>query len=71
MQFKLINLRKSKGITQQQVAAFIGCSLKNYNDKELGKRPFNSDEMFNIADYFGVPLTDIFLPRSPQNVDKM
>jgi len=37
------------------------------NPKENGKSKFNGDEMFKIADYFKLNITDIFLPSYHQN----
>lgn len=67
MQSKLIILRKEKNINQEILANLLGISLKQYGFKENGKSKFDGDEMFKIADYFGMKVEDIFLPTYHQN----
>lgn len=69
MQSKLIILRKEKKITQETLADILGISVKQYGYKEVGKSKFDADEMFKIADYFGLSINDIFLPSYHQNGD--
>lgn len=70
MQEKLLILRKRRNLTQSDVAKIIGLSRNSYSSKERGEIEFNSNEMFALKDYFGLPLEDIFLPRGHQNGDK-
>lgn len=67
MQEKLLLIRKSKNITQQELAECIGISANQYSLKEKGKYNFNCDEMFKIAKYLGMSIEDIFLPSKHQN----
>lgn len=67
MQSKLIILRKERQITQKTIADLLGISTKQYSYKETGKSKFDGDEMFKIADYFGLKVDDIFLPSTHQN----
>lgn len=67
MQSKLIILRKERQITQKTIADLLGISTKQYGYKETGKSKFDGDEMFKIADYFGLKVDDIFLPSIHQN----
>lgn len=67
MQEKLIILRKNKGIQQKELAEILGITLTAYNLKENGKYQFTGDQMFKIAEYFKMPIEDIFLPRIHQN----
>lgn len=67
MQSKLLVLRREANITQKQMASIINVSLATYCNKELGKVQFTIDEMFKIAEYFGLGISDIFLPRIHQN----
>lgn len=65
MQSTLYGLRKTcKHYTQQQMADYLGISAKSYRDKELGRREFTQDEMFEIAKLFNRKIDDIFLPRT-------
>lgn len=67
MQSTLYGLRKTyKHFTQQQMADYLGISTKSYRDKELGRREFTQDEMFEIAKLFNRKIDDIFLPRTYQ-----
>lgn len=67
MQLLLLNLRKTqKKVTQAEVAKYLGISTKSYRDKENGKREFKQDEMFKLAEYFKLPINQIFLPRTFQ-----
>lgn len=70
MQEKLLVLRKKRGITQKELASYLGISTKAYSMKERGERQFTLDEMFKLRDLFGMRIEDIFLPRSNQNGDK-
>lgn len=64
MQEKLLVLRKKMGISQRELAAYLGISLKSYSMKERGERQFTLDEMFKLRDFFGLGIEDIFMPRS-------
>ncbi|GAB6891139.1 helix-turn-helix transcriptional regulator [Geobacillus stearothermophilus] len=70
MQEKLLVLRKKKGITQKELASYLGISVRAYSMKERGERQFTLDEMFKLRDFFDMRIEDIFLPRSHQNGDK-
>lgn len=64
MQEKLLVLRKKMGISQRELASYLGISLKSYSMKERGERQFTLDEMFKLRDFFGLSIEDIFMPRS-------
>ncbi|MGT2801010.1 hypothetical protein JavanS292_0015 [Streptococcus satellite phage Javan292] len=63
MQGKLLVLRKEKGLSQNQVAKYLGISVTSYGDKERSKKEFTQDEMFLLGQLFDKPINDIFLPR--------
>ncbi|EAD6937627.1 XRE family transcriptional regulator [Listeria monocytogenes] len=63
MQTKLYELRKSKKITQLDMAELIGVSENSYRNKEKGFCEFKSSEMFIIAEKFKLPIEKIFLRR--------
>ncbi len=67
MQEKLIILRKKNKINQETLAKLINVTPKQYGLKERGDAIFNGDEMFLIAEYFGMKIDDIFLPSNHQN----
>lgn len=64
MQEKLLVLRKKMGVSQRELASYLGISLKSYSMKERGERQFTLDEMFKLRDFFGLGIEDIFMPRS-------
>lgn len=64
MQEKLLVLRKKMGISQRELASYLGISLKSYSMKERGERQFTLDEMFKLRDFFGLGIEDIFMSRS-------
>jgi len=67
MQIKLMMLRKEKRVKQETLAKLLKISVKQYSYKENGKSKFNADEMFKIAEYFKLNISDIFLPTFHQN----
>ena len=70
MQEKLIILRKKRGVTQKQLAEYLGITEKTYGLKERGEFQFTLEEMFKLRDFFGKRIEDIFLPCSNKNGDK-
>lgn len=69
MQWKLLRLRKEKGLTQVELAKVLNITAENYGQKERGDKQFRQDEMFILSDYFGKPFEDIFLPRNFGNTE--
>ena len=70
MQEKLIILRKKRGVTQKQLAEYLGITEKTYGLEERGEFQFTLEEMFKLRDFFGKGVEDIFLPCSNKNGDK-
>lgn len=67
MQSKLYSIRKSKKLSQEEMAKLLNMSRISYGKKERGDVEFTIDEMFDISNEFQLPIDDIFLPRSNQN----
>ncbi|ASA89470.1 helix-turn-helix transcriptional regulator [Streptococcus agalactiae] len=63
MQILLYKLRKEKGLSQDVLSSVIHVSVNQYGKKERGEAQFTQDEMFAIADFFKMPIAQIFLPR--------
>lgn len=59
----LKKLRKSKNITQKQLAMNIGASERGIQQYELGERKPNYDMLIALADYFDISL-DYLVGRS-------
>ncbi|GAB2022260.1 hypothetical protein RyT2_13340 [Pseudolactococcus yaeyamensis] len=70
MQGNLIILRKSNGLTQEDIAKELEITAQSYRNKELGKSEFKQSEMFAIARMFGKELDEIFLDASPRKENK-
>lgn len=67
MQSKLYALRKSRNLSQEDVAKILGISRVSYGNKERGDNAFTIDEMFELASVFNLSIAEIFLPRGNQN----
>lgn len=53
---QLKTIRKSKGLTQKQLAVDIGASERGIQQYELGERKPAFDVLIALADYFDVSL---------------
>lgn len=62
-------LRKEKKIEQTEIAKWIGVTTETYGAKEKGKTQFKADEMFIIAEHFGLPVDKIFLKSNVSLAD--
>lgn len=58
---KLIQARKSKKLTQEQVSILVGIDRSTYAHYERG-RPPQLDTALKIAQVLGRPVEDLFLP---------
>ena len=70
---RLKDLRKAKGISQDQAANALGISLRAYQNYEYGQREPNIEMIFKLADFYGVS-TDYLLGRDtgePETLDKL
>lgn len=59
---KLRTLRKEKGLTQTEVAKYIGTSQNNYSYWENGKVKIDNATLLRLADFFNVSV-DYLLGR--------
>lgn len=62
---KLKELRKSKGISQEQAANALGISVRAYQNYEYAQREPNIEMILKLADFYNVS-TDYLLGREPQ-----
>ena len=60
---RLKELRKTKGVTQKQVAEYLGITERQYQRYEYGRYESNHDTTIKLADFFGVS-TDYLLGRT-------
>lgn len=70
MQWNLIRIRRENGETQSEIAKLLDISTEGYRTKENGKSQFKSDEMFLIAEHFGLGISEIFCLASMRNANK-
>ena len=49
-------LRKEKSLTQNNMANFLECTIRHYQDIEYGKINIPSKDLIALADYFDVSL---------------
>ena len=56
---KLIDARKSKGLTQKQMALKIAMEQTTYSRKERGKSPISDEEWNRFAKTLEVPVDEI------------
>lgn len=59
---RLKELRKNKGISQEQVAIDLGISMRAYQNYEYGKREPNIEMILKLAEYYNVT-TDYLLEK--------
>lgn len=47
-------LRKSRGLTQQEISDYIGISIRNYREKESGYLQFSQEEIAKLITLFSL-----------------
>lgn len=57
---KLKAIRKIHGFTQDEVAKSLGVSVCAVSHLESGKRKFYVDELFTLARFYNVNVTDLY-----------
>ncbi|HJB12716.1 MAG TPA: helix-turn-helix domain-containing protein [Candidatus Oscillibacter excrementigallinarum] len=60
---RLKELRKEKGVTQREIAEFLGIKTRPYQNYESGDRRPDYEKLVALADYFDVT-TDYLLGRT-------
>ncbi len=70
---RLKELRKLKGISQEDAAKTLGISVRAYQNYEYGQREPNIEMIFKLSDFYGVTI-DYLLGREtgePETIDKL
>jgi Zn-dependent peptidase ImmA (M78 family)/transcriptional regulator with XRE-family HTH domain len=62
---RLAEARKARGLTQEDVARFLGYSRPTYIAMEKGERPASPDEIIRLAGYFGRSVHELVRPGEP------
>ncbi|MDR0207417.1 MAG: helix-turn-helix domain-containing protein [Bacteroidales bacterium] len=57
---KLVDLRKQRGISQEQLAIDLHVSQSTISNYELGVTKPDTDILKKICDYFNIPITYMF-----------
>lgn len=56
---KVKQLREQAGLSQAQIAQFLGVDQSNISKCEKGERQFQVDQLERLGNLFGVPLGDL------------
>ncbi|MBC7087861.1 transcriptional regulator [Soehngenia longivitae] len=67
MENKLEELRKKKGITQEELASALEVSRQTIGSLENGRYNPSIILAFKISRYFGVPIEEIFIYKEDEN----
>ena len=62
---RLIEARKARAATQEDVATYLGCSRPTYIAMEKGERAAKAEEIVRLAAYFGRSVHDLVRPGEP------
>ena len=62
---RIIEARKARGKTQEEVAGFLGYSRPTYIAIEKGERPLKPDEIIALASFFGRKVNELVRPGEP------
>lgn len=57
---KLKELRKSKNLTQQELAEGLNIKQQQIARYENNQRQFKQNFLFQLADYFDIPISEFF-----------
>lgn len=57
---KLLEFRKLKGLTQEDVGKAIGTSTQQYQKYEGGQNRINAARLFVVAEFMGVSVAEFF-----------
>lgn len=59
---RIVEARKARGLTQEDVAKFLGCSRPTYIAIEKGDRPIRSEELVRLSEYLGRTVNELVRP---------
>lgn len=64
----LVELRRTRGISQQQICDYTGLSQKYVSDIENGKRNLGLDTVVMLTNYYNISIGDFFLEVEHQEL---
>jgi Zn-dependent peptidase ImmA (M78 family)/DNA-binding XRE family transcriptional regulator len=62
---RIAEARKARGLTQEEVAEFLGCSRPTYIAVEKGERLAKADEIVKLAAFLGRKVHELVRPSEP------
>lgn len=62
---RLAEARKARGVTQEDVSAYLNYSRPTYIAIEKGERPAKAEEIVKLAAYFGRKVSELVRPGEP------
>lgn len=65
MQWEIIKLRKEKKLKQSEMAKILAIHIYTYGKKERGDVAFSVDELFKMAQHFGLTLDEVYAKIEP------
>ena len=65
---RLRELRKNQGVTQREIAQYLGVSVSTFSGWETGIYQMDYEHLCKTADFFGVSVDEL-LGRTPQLFD--
>lgn len=69
---RLKQLRKEKGVTQKQIATYLGIKQNSYSQYENGDRELGLETISKIAKYYKVAVQDFFIsPEIKHNYENL
>ena len=60
MQWGIIKLRKDAKLKQVELAKILNMHMYTYGKKERGQVAFTAEELFKIAQHFGLTLDEVY-----------
>lgn len=64
----IVELRKTRGISQRQICEYSGLSQKYVSDIENGKRNLGIDTIVMLCNFFNLSIGDFFLEVEHQSL---
>lgn len=65
----IVELRRTRGISQRQICEYSGLSQKYVSDIENGKRNLGIDTVVMLANFFNISIGDFFLEVEHMEID--
>lgn len=67
---KLYNLRKQKGLSQEELANRLNVSRQTVSKWEVGDSTPDMEKLIAISDLFGISLDELVLDKAPAHIEQ-